>query len=138
MIFHFKQNTENFMNKCKGIIPMIIAAWSFFLAMAASSALAQPETVPSVIHFESKTGAVRFNHQLHAEIPEITCTTCHHTDKGKEIAGDCRSCHPAQKVTGKLNTREAFHKQCINCHKEREKKNQAAGPAKACSGCHKK
>ena len=65
-----------------------------------------------------------------------TCSTCHNQADMKTYDGDytsCSSCHD-KKTEELIPTRtNAFHEQCISCHKERD-----AGPRKPedCSQCH--
>jgi hypothetical protein len=85
----------------------------------------------------AKMPPVAFSHPSHVDKAKIACTTCHH----KEMAGNayeaCVKCHSLKDVKGGApNAKEAFHKQCINCHKDSVKKGVAA-PTK-CNECHKK
>lgn len=66
------------------------------------------------------------------------CSDCHLLKQGETIPQACSECHESDEVESqemlmdmKLRT-DAFHKQCIDCHKENE-----AGPQeKDCSACH--
>ena len=69
-------------------------------------------------------GAVTFNHKLHSEA--ATCKDCHHMG---EVTQKCSSCHTAE---ASMNSKDAYHKNCIDCHKEKEQ-----GPT-GCMECHKK
>jgi len=69
-------------------------------------------------------GEVTFNHKLHAEI--ASCKDCHHLG---EVTQKCNSCHTAD---ASLNSKDAFHKNCMDCHKAKEQ-----GPL-GCMECHKK
>lgn len=81
---------------------------------------AQEETITLKCTF----GDVTFSHKLHTEL--ASCQECHHTglDSPK-----CSSCHTKE---AEVNPMKAYHKNCIDCHKEK-----AAGPT-ACADCHKK
>ncbi|HSN16497.1 MAG TPA: cytochrome c3 family protein [Anaeromyxobacteraceae bacterium] len=81
---------------------------SLFLAAAASAA-----PPPKSMTFPAKSGVVSFEHELHAK-----------------RAGSCKACHPA--APAKLAGKDAAHKLCLECHKEKK-----AGPTK-CGDCHKK
>ena len=69
-------------------------------------------------------GEVTFDHKLHAEA--AGCKDCHHMGA---VTEKCSSCHTAD---ASLNAKDAFHKNCIDCHKAEEK-----GPT-GCMECHKK
>lgn len=90
-----------------------------------------------VMVFESAKKMVTFNHAEHSEYAEGKCVTCHHKDEvGKETGCSAEGCHP-EKTSGpddkSVTRKNAFHKQCKNCHKEQDK-----GPYKKCSDCHVK
>jgi hypothetical protein len=74
-----------------------------------------------------KAKAVAFTHKAHVGYAANDCKKCHHTGQN---AG-CKSCHDATGAKGGgKTTKDAFHKQCIDCHKTGGK-----GPT-ACMGCH--
>ncbi len=81
---------------------------------------------------QKKKPAVRFTHKLHAERVR-RCVSCHH--KGEEnpkLRVACSECHGRRSEGKKVELKEAFHKQCKDCHK-REKR----GPARR-NECHRK
>jgi len=98
-----------------------------------------------------KKQAIPFAHKKHAEDYEISCGSCHHDDKGQEIAdlkmGDkvqnCVECHKEGKASkkkkekstdfmyGTMHDSKAAHS-CVGCHKIGKK-----GPTK-CADCHPK
>ena len=90
-------------------------------------------------------GPVNFAHSKHATDYGFECSECHHRyENGENIwnAGDevkkCAECHDAAKSEGnvkKLMT--AYHNNCKNCHKEKNKEGKNA-PDKKCEGCHQK
>jgi hypothetical protein len=91
---------------------------------------------PKAITFEAKPGKVVFSHAAHQSMEGVTCKKCHHNMPPKAAAPEkkCRDCHLA-KMPGKKgapNTKDAFHKACQSCHKERK-----VGPQK-CYDCHQK
>ena len=77
---------------------------------------------PDEIKYTPKIGTVTFNHIDHQGLTE--CTTCHHTGDYAQ----CKSCHGVDENAPK--SKDAYHKQCKNCHKEMKK-----GPIK-CKECH--
>lgn len=101
--------------------------------------------------FKSVAGRVLFDHQTHtgASGYGISCQDCHHHPEedpdtrgcgschttlaeGEMAPGACFDCHESEEIEDSETTKraDAFHAQCINCHKEYE-----AGPVE-CSGCH--
>lgn len=76
---------------------------------------------------------VEFNHKLHSS--KLDCTRCHHDfDKFNNNRGGegqpCDSCHKAKGSRGMPSLKDAFHRQCIGCHKAMKK-----GPV-MCGECH--
>jgi predicted CXXCH cytochrome family protein len=105
----------------KRIVAVLLAL--AFLAAGSLVAIAADKG-PAEIKLEAKMGTVTFNHAAHQErVPD--CKTCHH--KGVE-AGACRSCHDGTKAP---SMKDAAHKLCKDCHKEK------GGPT-SCKDCHKK
>ena len=115
---------------------------------------AQPEapddlTIQSKIWPKKKKADVALTHKKHAEDYKIPCIDCHHVYKdgknvwqqGQEVQ-KCEACHTCVKQgkelkeaspeEKKLSLLNAFHDNCKNCHKEKQK-----GPTK-CSECHPK
>ncbi|MDX2030948.1 MAG: cytochrome c3 family protein [Blastocatellia bacterium] len=114
--------------------------------------------IPSV---DEKWGQVKFTHQQHLAFSD--CTYCHHTNKGLTLesfnAGKsekipfCADCHLRKEGDAKtpkaadgveLWSKEAYHVNCIDCHKgeiTRKPKDagavlkQGEGPTK-CAACH--
>jgi hypothetical protein len=96
---------------------------------------------------------VPFAHKKHAEMAETRtgCTTCHHhapapsattqpahvipTQADAAIIPACRSCHPIERPADEKadirmpTLKGAYHRQCLNCHKEWM-------AANACVVCH--
>jgi Class III cytochrome C family len=107
---------------------------------------------PLRLMYTVMAGNVLFNHKIHASTEGygLSCFDCHHHPPDDESAlmacGDCHSqqaedetvnqtcldCHDESEIedTEMLNRLDAFHTQCIDCHKDFE-----AGPAE-CAGCH--
>jgi hypothetical protein len=64
--------------------------------------------------------AVTFTHKNHGKTGEVgaDCMTCHHTSNKFETPGKCSECHKAKEEEEVLSHHQAFHVQCIGCHKE--------------------
>ena len=99
----------------------------FYLALMSLSALAAGD-----VEIKSRPGKVIFSHSRHQP---IACDKCHH--EKSETIYSCRRCH-FKSATQVLNSEQAFHRLCIDCHLEEKKAAQDAGPVKLCSRCHKK
>ena len=87
--------------------------------------------------------AVPFPHTKHAA---VECKECHHTmeaDGGKIKKCTDAGCHDSLEARGKENAKDiklvenAFHTQCIECHKALKKEQKPTGPT-ACGKCHTK
>ena len=138
------------------IVACLLAAYS--VSAATQQKLPGDDLViPSV---DAKWGPVKFTHQQH--IPFSDCTYCHHTNKGLTLAGFnskpekvplCSECHFREEGNAKtpknadgteLWSKEAYHSNCIDCHKgEITKKPKDAGPVTKqgegptkCAACH--
>ena len=90
---------------------------------------------PLRLMFDVAAGNVLFNHKIHtaAEGYGLSCGECHHTlsEDEYENAESCSECHELDEGDEEMPKRaDAFHLQCINCHKDYE-----AGPV-VCRGCH--
>lgn len=82
---------------------------------------------------------VPFSHSVHTEKAKVGCVTCHHKDKNPKEPEGCMPCHDRNDVkNGAPPIKDAYHKNCIDCHKESlAKKVTLAAPTK-CNDCHKK
>lgn len=86
--------------------------------------------------------SVPFPHSKHAA---VECAKCHHTMAKDGVAKKCTTsgCHDSLEAKGKDNAKDiklvenAFHNQCIECHKDMKKENKPTGPS-ACGKCHTK
>ena len=105
-------------------------------------------------------GLVEFTHKKHIDTHKVACGECHHDDKGKALelkeGDDVQKCIACHKETGKAPEgeklakkekivkyhKEALHANCIDCHKESNKKAgdpKGKGPAPtSCNDCHPK
>lgn len=123
----------------------------FFLVIISLSAMAQPDEIllnnDKVFHGKKKP-AVMFPHESH--MSEFECLECHHQMRnGKNVLDPddleedkagvrCQDCH-AGKTPGfssdldpsRRGLMQAYHKQCISCHRT------GNGP-RTCASCHKK
>jgi len=113
----------------------------------------QPTSGPATVMLDKLVDLyqpVPFDHRTHAEMAEMWdgCVTCHHRPPGPttreaepgaqtqqadsaEIPA-CKSCHPVQSDTENLRIptlKGAYHRQCLNCHREWTHEN-------ACVMCH--
>jgi predicted CXXCH cytochrome family protein len=102
----------------------VVIAVAFVLAVV-GAALAVSDVVE--LSKGGKAKIVKFTHKAHVGYAKNDCKKCHHT--GQNVG--CKSCHDAtgSKGGGKV-TKDAFHKQCVDCHKAAGK-----GPT-ACAPCH--
>ena len=139
----------------------------FVIAYSASSAAMQGQKLPGdnviIPSVDEKWGEVAFTHQKHLAFSD--CTFCHHTNKGLTLetfnAGKsekiplCAECHLREEGNAKtpksadgteIWSKEAYHLNCIDCHKgeitKKPKdagaiKKQGEGPTK-CDQCHVK
>ena len=103
----------------------VVAVLSFVFLSLGKFLNAQEATPPETVTAECSFGKVTFSHKLHAEA--AACKDCHHM--AESPVQKCKSCHTAD---AKLNSKDAYHKNCIDCHKEKAK-----GPT-GCMDCHKK
>lgn len=87
---------------------------------------------------------VVFPHDLH--MGRFDCLQCHHRmEAGQNVLAEdelvegnerilCVSCHNDKSDTGLM---DAFHRQCIQCHTQREQEGEPSGP-RLCGECHRR
>lgn len=85
--------------------------------------------------------AVRFSHRRHPKAA-MPCEACHHDyQRGRNLWQEgqpvkkCQDCHDLITRAGRLDLKNAFHRQCKGCHLSKRKARLAAGPVN-CQGCH--
>lgn len=90
-----------------------------------------------------KRPPVDFPHNLHVD-RGLACKDCHHLyekgenvlDESKLVEGNkeirCSFCH---RSTSRLPLQEAYHRQCLGCHKK-PLKEAKKHPPRYCGGCH--
>lgn len=108
----------------------VLTALAVALVFGIGVAVAAPPGKIEIKEIQKVKTAVPFDHKAHAELAK-DCKACHHADAaGKEQK--CSKCH-GDKTEGKtLSLKDAYHKQCKDCHTK-----MAKGPTK-CDGCHPK
>jgi len=105
--------------------------------------VSQKELAQKFVHDTMKLGHISqdfaevvFNHKLHVELSD-NCESCHHHQKDYEVTPPCRECHnhaetePGSKLLG---LKDAYHEQCLNCHKSSTGKGKKS-PLQ-CTDCH--
>ncbi|MHB8111338.1 MAG: cytochrome c3 family protein [Syntrophorhabdaceae bacterium] len=111
----------------------------FLLAAMFHAAYAQKKPPdPLMLKLEgAKFPAVAFSHSVHTERAKVDCVICHHKDKNPKEPGGCMPCHDLKDVKkGAIPIKDAYHKNCIECHKDAAAK-EVSAPTK-CNDCHKK
>ncbi len=110
----------------------IILLFVGVLSYAAFSA--KPPEQPVRLMFKCIAGKVFFDHKTHTVESGygISCSDCHHNlEEGETDPQACGECHEPESQDEDVPGRaDAFHAQCIDCHKDAE-----AGPEK-CASCH--
>ena len=123
--------------KAKIAIMLVVAV--FFMIVLFQGAFAQKKAPESMmLKLEGgKFPPVSFSHPIHTEKAKVDCVVCHHKDKDPKQPEKCMPCHDIKDVkNGAIPMKDAYHKNCITCHKEASAKGVSA-PAK-CNDCHKK
>jgi hypothetical protein len=131
--------------KC-GVVLMIPVA--VLLVFTGSSLRAQPDNM--VLDTSKVLGgkgrpAVTLPHNRHIEVG-LSCKDCHHVyENGKNILDEnkleegnkgirCSACHGPK---FRIDLEQAFHDQCIGCHRKLQKEKKKTGP-RFCGECHVK
>ena len=132
----------------------VVGLVAFFVMNATSLNSKANEEQPPVFKLNQGgvRGLVQFNHRTHETKispdpdypyrakPGAACEGCHHTTNNVGVIQlvKCASCHfepantknPKDKEMNEISTDEAFHRNCIGCHRASQK-----GP-RLCTGCH--
>lgn len=114
----------------------LMVAVAFLAGGILGLALAQADKVTIDDKYPNKLkGPVTFNHKAHAAA--IACTECHHTWKKEtsKTPQKCAECHKAGEM-GTKGLKNAYHKNCIDCHKKLQQEGKKTGPTTKCSDCH--
>jgi hypothetical protein len=132
-------------NRKKSLSILILGMISFTISLL----LAQPdEIIINNTHtfINKQRTPVRFPHGLHMG-SGLPCKDCHHVysngknvlDESELVEGNprikCSSCHTIKKTGSSQGLMDAFHLQCMGCHKELELKGKKSGP-RLCGPCH--
>ena len=83
------------------------------------------EDAPAIItmdKLEDKYSPVVFQHKVHAQMSQMSggCKSCHHFNNIGPIQ-KCESCHEANRMRedlSKPDLKGAYHRQCMDCHRE--------------------
>ncbi|MGE5795206.1 MAG: cytochrome c3 family protein [Ignavibacteria bacterium] len=85
------------------------------------SAVEGPEAV-KLDQLSDKYMPVVFSHKIHAQMSQMSggCIGCHHYNTAGPVlpCSDCHSVERKREDISKPDLQAAFHRQCINCHKE--------------------
>jgi Class III cytochrome C family len=148
-------------------IAAVVAVACLFLAGGIYAKVADVLKIDMKGYDKVTKGEVQFSHKKHSEefakqyadIYPKGCGECHHDAKGeplKDLKADskvqkCIECHkkpgeaPKGKDAPKLDKKqkleyhaEAFHDNCISCHKEFNKKYAPKKAPVTCNDCHPK
>jgi len=119
---------------------VLMITLALFLLLNGSPLRAQPDKIV----LEGKTRpAVTLPHNRHVEAG-LSCKDCHHIyENGKNILDEskleegnkdirCFACHGQN---SRIDPEQAFHNQCIGCHRKYLKKGEKSGP-RYCGECH--
>lgn len=96
------------------------------------------EAGPDIITIDKlvdKYQSVIFSHKVHAQMSEMSggCANCHHYNTSGPIlkCSDCHNVERKREDISKPDLEAAYHRQCINCHKEWSHSTD-------CNSCHDK
>ena len=136
-------NREDFMKK------IFYTAMFFMTTLYVTYISGQPEHIliqNSKIYSNRQRTPVKFPHGIHMTTA-ASCLDCHHFYvNGKNILDEdeltegnpkikCASCHWEKKSGNRFSLMDAFHRQCIGCHRKLSKSKKKSGPV-MCASCH--
>ncbi|HYP27681.1 MAG TPA: cytochrome c3 family protein [Blastocatellia bacterium] len=127
------------------LVPVTLESRAFARPEPAQAERAAQKTFPIRLDVQGRRGLVLFDHKKHEAVlnpdpasphkapASLACVGCHHTVKDITEAGQfqkCTSCHgalgdprnPDDREGFDLNSRDAFHRLCIGCHKASDMK----------------
>ena len=95
----------------------VLTALAVALVFGLGVAFAAPPDKMVIKEIQKVKGPVHFDHKAHTGVAK-NCQACHHADAaGKEQK--CSKCHTDKTDGKKLSLKDAFHKQCKDCHTKR-------------------
>lgn len=96
---------------------------------------AQGPRIVKIDKLADKYLPVNFSHRTHAQMSEMSggCANCHHYNTSAPImaCSDCHSIERKREDISKPDLQAAYHRQCIDCHKEWSRSTD-------CNSCHLK
>ena len=121
----------------------VVSAALFFLLLVLPGRFAVAQDLELKMADDISRPPVLFPHELHMN--GYDCFDCHHDydESGNNILDDyaleegnpdilCGACHSENNA---IETREAFHRQCMGCHERFTFKKRPTGPV-LCGECH--
>ena len=117
----------------KGLVSIGILTCFIISLLMVSGALAQ--TAKDNYVMGNTYGQVKFAHKKHVDTLKVACEKCHHELKGKkpgEVPKGCGTCHKAAAEGKTPSAKDAFHKDCQECHKQ----DKAKKAPTTCTKCH--
>lgn len=102
------------------------------------ASVAYAKAPPAEVTLKAKQGNVSFSHKKHADEQKIACKKCHHNIDKEKDKMSCADCHKDAAEGGIPSSKDAFHKSCIACHKEKKAADAATKAPTGCKDCHKK
>ena len=128
--------------RCCLILVVVVALVAFTISVLR----AQPDNIllnHSEAFGKKERAPVAFPHGRHME-GGLSCKDCHHRyDKGKNVLDEseleegnpkirCSGCHGPHT---RVDLQQAFHRQCVGCHRKDEKGGKKTGSL-LCGECH--
>jgi len=117
----------------KGLVSIGILVGFIISLLMMSGALAQ--TAKDNYVMGNTYGQVKFAHKKHVDTLKLGCEKCHHELKGKkpgDVPKSCVTCHKAAAEGKTPSVKDAFHKDCQDCHKQ----DKAKKAPTTCTKCH--
>ena len=113
---------------------LVLVGFSVFLGMQYAMAHHGPETI-EINTVQKVMPPVTFQHYLHQDRTNGSCTGCHHKGtEGDPMQQPCSSCHG--KLEDSPGYKDAMHNKCQGCHKEKVAEGLKAPTM--CPACHVK